>query len=401
VRKNTAVYDEWENHVKNSTASHEIDYQGWLSTRSEFRENIDFVLAAVEQNGRLLEYACDELKNNPNVVLTAMKQNPQALVFASSNLKGNKDFIFYLLYSSYPSLPHSYRFKYSDIIDVTLNYASQKLINDREFMLKLLLKLLSVFRINHAIKCMNENLRNDKEFILDIIKHDTKGRLLASEFLQQDTQVFFTIVKRKGLLLREACDEIKKDKEIVLAAVKSAGCALKSASSDLKDDEDVVFAAMNQRSGYALRFASERIQNNKEFIIKLIKILEPNCLNSMILFFRNADKHDINDLFCAIRHRLKDCVYRKIFKKTYRKKLPNEIKDKLSFDILSTPKEMSDYMQVLFDTKRYKKLEPIGEGRYETSIFNKIMFFLPRQDRAAVKTSFTRNKQGDYSQQNI
>jgi len=118
----------------------------------------------------------------------------------------------------------------------------------------------------------------------------------------------------------------------------------------------------------------------------------------MIFFFRHADKHDTNDLFCAIRHRLKDCVYRKRFKTTYRKQLPNEIKDKLSFDILSTPKEMSDYMHVLFDTKRYNKLEPISKGRYETSIFSKIMFFLPRQDIEAVKTSFTSNKRADYVQ---
>ncbi len=393
ARRNFYSYIRWDEHKRKLTeihnqfpainASHNINYKDWLTNRVGFRSNIHFVLAAVEQDWTLLKYASDKLKRNWKVVLTAMKQNPLALVFASSDLKS------------------SINFK-SEVLSMHRN-----LFNDRNFMLKLLLLELSSMKIiiskyaevyeeiGTAKKLLNKTLRNDKQFILDLVQRNTRGWYIASEHLQQDKEIFFATVKRYGLFLSKASDEIKKDKKIVLAAVKSAGMALKLASNDIKNDQSVVLAASIQSAGYALKFASKQIQINKKLITQLINKLEPSCLNSMILFFTRADKNDINDVLLAIRDRMKDKRYRKKFKLTYRKTLPNEIKDKLSFDLLSTPEEMSDYMHVLFDTKRYNKLEPISKGRYETSIFSKIMFFLPRQDIEAVKTSFTSKKQAD------
>jgi hypothetical protein len=52
-------------------------------------------------------------------------------------------------------------------------------------------------------------------------------------------------VKKNGYALRYASDSLTNDKDIVLEAVKENGFALRFASERLKDDKDIVLAAIN------------------------------------------------------------------------------------------------------------------------------------------------------------
>jgi hypothetical protein len=66
------------------------------------------------------------------------------------------------------------------------------------------------------------------------VKQDEFALYGASEELQNDKEVFLAVVKHKGLLLSHASKELKNDKEIVLAAFKQDGWALNYASRDLQ-----------------------------------------------------------------------------------------------------------------------------------------------------------------------
>ena len=51
------------------------------------------VLAAIGENGMVLQFASDELRNNKEVVLAAVEQDGRALQFASEDLKGDEDIV--------------------------------------------------------------------------------------------------------------------------------------------------------------------------------------------------------------------------------------------------------------------------------------------------------------------
>ena len=83
---------------------------------------------------------------------------------------------------------------------------------------------------------MIENeLRNDKEFVLKAVKQD-------------------------GWTLYHASKELKNDKEFVLEAVKQNGWALYYASKELRNDKEVVLEAVKQ-NGQAFKYASEELIN--------------------------------------------------------------------------------------------------------------------------------------------
>ena len=60
----------------------------------ENSSNREYVLKAVSTNGKLLEYADDNLKNDKEVVLTAIENNPEALEFASDLLKKDREIVY-------------------------------------------------------------------------------------------------------------------------------------------------------------------------------------------------------------------------------------------------------------------------------------------------------------------
>ena len=61
-----------------------------------------------------------------------------------------------------------------------------------------------------------------------------------------DRAYFEKIVETMPLLIEWANDEIRDDKEILLEAVKVDGGALEFASSRLKNDKDVLLSAVSQ-----------------------------------------------------------------------------------------------------------------------------------------------------------
>ena len=54
----------------------------------------NYVLNTVKSNGKLLEFAEDELRNDREIVLEAVKNNPEALEFASKRLKADREIVY-------------------------------------------------------------------------------------------------------------------------------------------------------------------------------------------------------------------------------------------------------------------------------------------------------------------
>lgn len=104
------------------------------------------------------------------------------------------------------------------------------------------LKLLVAGEIDYEEKNiydLMEKIKNNKKIILKI--------KLFRDFLKSDNE------------------ELRKDKEIVIEVVKQDGRALEYASEELKSDKEIVIEAVKQ-NGEALIYASDRLKNDAELI---------------------------------------------------------------------------------------------------------------------------------------
>ena len=76
---------------------------------------------------------------------------------------------------------------------------------------------------------------------------------------QDNEEVVLLAVKENGFALEFASKRLQNKKEIVIEAVKEDCEALYYASDDLRDNPEIVLIAMQERWG-AIDYASERLQ---------------------------------------------------------------------------------------------------------------------------------------------
>jgi hypothetical protein len=92
--------------------------------------------------------------------------------------------------------------------------------------------------------------------------------------------------------------ESRNDKDIVLKYVKKNSHNLKFISVELRNDEDVIFASINDICEECFNYASNRLKNNKDFILKAVK------KNSHIIKYINEElKKDREILLEAVKYK--------------------------------------------------------------------------------------------------
>ena len=72
------------------------------------------------------------------------------------------------------------------------------------------------------------------------------------------------------LKLQVASEELKRDRDFVLEAVKQNCNAIKYASEELKNDREIVLEAVKQNSR-VLKYISEKLRNDRKFILEVVK----------------------------------------------------------------------------------------------------------------------------------
>ena len=121
-----------------------------------------------------------------------------------------------------------------------------------------------------AFRYASEELRGDREVVLEAVRQNGNALRYASKELQGDRELVLEAVRQDGIALWYASKELKEDREVVLAAVTKDGDSLQYASKELRGDPQVVLAAVRQ-DGYALEYASEELRADLNFIKEVIK----------------------------------------------------------------------------------------------------------------------------------
>lgn len=120
---------------------------------------------------------------------------------------------------------------------------------------------------------ITEENPNDKELILKNMLYCIKILDYIDQDLFEDIDFVKKVLSTNGMSLEYMPQEIQNNKELVIIALNnSAGFALKFASEDLRNDRDVVKEAVKQWKA-PIKYASQELQeefnqNLKEFYQK-------------------------------------------------------------------------------------------------------------------------------------
>jgi serine/threonine-protein kinase TTK/MPS1 len=105
------------------------------------------------------------------------------------------------------------------------------------------------------IKYIPKKYRNNKDFMIEILKYDGMLLKYASIELRDDFDVVETAVKQHGMSLRYASECLKRNRYIVLNAVKDCGMAIQFAYR-FNCDKEIVLEAIKSHA-YAFIFIND------------------------------------------------------------------------------------------------------------------------------------------------
>jgi hypothetical protein len=189
----------------------EEDTRDYEKVPKEWLDSKEFMLAAVTNYGRYLEYASDKLKDDKEIVLAAVVNGRSALEFASDKLKDAKEIV-----------------------------------------------LAAVTNDGNGLQYASDKLKDDKEIVLAAVADYVRALEFASDKLKDDGEIMLVAVKKDGSALKYASNNLKNNREIVLEAIKNEPNAIEFASDQLNGDPAIVLTAMSQDS-YALYYVRSEV----------------------------------------------------------------------------------------------------------------------------------------------
>lgn len=226
----------------------------------ELQHNRDFVKMAVGELGILFndsleakygcpfEYVPEVFRDDEEVVTIAISEDPNALQFASERLKSSREFILEAI----------------GINPYNLIHASHDLLNDKILIRDALSG--SAGWLVYAIydpECKRLFCDEGRLYGNEIFEH-------LNDDLKADREFILEMVKLRGFAFINIREDLKNDREIILAALSNSGAIIEYLSPEFQDDEEIVISAL-KKSGYFIRYASDRLKSNKDIVLLAIK----------------------------------------------------------------------------------------------------------------------------------
>jgi hypothetical protein len=163
--------------------------------------------------------------------------------------------------------------------------------------------LTAVFNDGYALKFASDEMKDDEEVVLTALKTFNLSTKFASDRLKRDIEFIKKAIDIFPAAIGYSIGDMRNDKEIALAAVKKAYVMCKYLPDRMKDDEDVIIEATRQMSISISRYASKRLKEDKNFILKL---LNDNKIKKDIIYFLSKKmRNDLDIINIAINNNIK------------------------------------------------------------------------------------------------
>mmetsp|Transcript_6851 Transcript_6851/g.15617 ORF Transcript_6851/g.15617 Transcript_6851/m.15617 type:complete len:391 (+) Transcript_6851:129-1301(+) len=247
----------------------------------------DIVLAAVRNEAEIIKHIDWDWREDREVMTLAMEGYPEAYALASDEIKADSEIAAKAI-KAYPK---------------NLKEAPLEILDDIEVV------KAAVRQNGHVFGDLPMDKKTDLEVVLAALSNENTSMAVVVLFevqqadpaLLENKQVALAALKASSSALRYL-KSFKDDKEMVLEAVKHDGGALRHASDRLRADEEVVRAAVTCEHGIGLPYAADAFKENKAFVLWAVEI------NPMIFDYLSeqlqADE-DVKNQARAPEHRTK------------------------------------------------------------------------------------------------
>jgi len=250
---------------------------GWMLEHAsiDLQDDKDVVLTAVKEDGYALRYASKRLQADKEIALAAVRDYGSALQYASEELKSDRELVLeavknygYLRDASEDLRGDKEVVMAAKKIGGDLQYLSEKLRSDKEVVLRAVNE--DAFDIVFASK----ELQEDKDVAFAALKNNVFVFDRLDDKFRADKEIIFYAIKKYGEqtsgFFKLVSEDLRNDRNFVLEAIEIEPSVLKHISEEFRNDKEVVMKAM-MRDGYYFRYASEELKHDKDFIMEAIQ----------------------------------------------------------------------------------------------------------------------------------
>ena len=292
------------------------DWSSFQFASESLKNDINAVKEFLLINGQIFQFTSDELKINRELCLLAIKESRGNQYQFVKNLdKEDREFIkesVMLAGSSIEFVTDKYKDDF-EIAKIAVNqtgyafkYLSKNLKNNSE----LLIDSVKQLKNGYILDCASDELRTNINLILELLDYVEESKWLiknSHEDIKNNFEIILKAVKIYGNALEFASLEIKNSKKIVNEAVLQDYSSIKYASPEILDDLEFLFQILDlpkrefQRLGYNILISgSERVKNNRDLVIKILKRDGHNFLSLIDDFL--SDEELVCIAICNVGH---------------------------------------------------------------------------------------------------
>lgn len=210
--------DKWKNDLDVVSIACQNNGYAIMYASQELRNNKDLAKIVLSRQGLMLKEFSLEIKNNKDLVEIAVKMNPYAFRAASDELKNDRNYVLYLAESQ----------------PIVFGLSSDLIKNDFE----LVQKFLPLTQTLYNELC--PDLKSNKELALKCIENNGLGVFIALS------------------------DELKKDKEFILCAIDVVH------ATQFKRSDEFVMKMMPDNFFGLLPYIDEELQNDIDFVKEIL-----------------------------------------------------------------------------------------------------------------------------------
>lgn len=254
--------DQYNNYYFNNLPeARELDIAKYFG--NSVLNNKDFIIFSAKCHVNMFDYIDEKLKNDETILLTIFRccKSSNELVERLISLHfGDEKFILDLILVYKPRFVNYY---------YLLEKINKNLLDNENFVKKM------VNIDSHTLKYASERLRNDKNFILSIYNcsHSYFSLDCLGENICADKNVVLSLLENKRVWDINGINcNLSDDKDIILKAIKVYGGNYFYASRRLMNDKDVILNyANNCIPQFFKSQVLEKYSNDKEFITSIMK----------------------------------------------------------------------------------------------------------------------------------
>lgn len=269
----------------------------------EIKDDRDVVLHSVSRNGKTLKFASERLQNDKEIAYKAVENSKYAYPFVGKKLKDDKELALIAITNDnylYQNLSKELQNDLNIILAATKNFDpifeyATKYQDDKEVVLKIIdLNIRSLYYFN----VLSERLRGDEEiftFISEKLKSEFGSSIQIPKNAIKNRELALKMITKLVFNYDALSIELQKDKEIALGVLMINPYQFPLIPIEIQEDKDILQflhtkrwlhhtknTSISNKQDIILKFlvddpnvlyiASQELLDNKEFILKCVKI---------------------------------------------------------------------------------------------------------------------------------